>query len=132
MADNLCCKLGYKRVYSHYVIAIVQKSSSDGSQGCHVPIKTKFPCFPCTLSFLPVFLLTKNQIFQFVNDHLCIHPFLPFGSCQDDTRVKCYILGIAKNVHNIYEAANVNFSCMRLQALFFQLYIFCAGCKFPM
>ena len=37
-----------------------------------------------------------------------------------------------KNVHNIYEAANVNLSCLRLQAHYFLTLNFpCVGGKFP-
>ena len=39
---------------------------------------------------------------------------------------------MTKKFHNIYEVANVNFSYLRLQALFSTLNFPCVGGKFPM
>ena len=44
-------------------------------------------------------------------------------ACDNDNRIKYYILWMTKYLITIYEVANVNFSCLRLQAhiFFFQL-----------
>ena len=86
----------------------------------------KIPCFPCALSLFPFLNRQKKnkknkQTFQFVNSlyHPYSHPFLHFIINYYMLKWHCdkmvHIMN-HKKFHNIYEAANVNLSYLRLQA----------------